>query len=252
MKRKTYTLGGKNYKTKADIRRRARAIKESNREEVSIAGEDHEFMLDLLGMHPDAAAKIGAGVKRFFIRSDVDMVGSKCFWVERVDGSETDFSYNKCIAESGDSDYQAFCAACRRAVARFTSDFKKKQFLSGGKMACPITGEIMTVDSAHVDHMEPWTFREIIKAYITFRSVDLSAVQIGGTNADGAMRKDLLDGDLKNDFVKFHNARARYRLLSPRGNQIAYQQSRAKEGRSDVRLGELCADVMRNAAGGAQ
>ena len=46
-------------------------------------------------MHPKANSKIGCGVKSIFVQED--QYGTFCFHVERVDGSEEDFSYRKCF-----------------------------------------------------------------------------------------------------------------------------------------------------------
>jgi hypothetical protein len=45
--------------------------------------------------HPDAGAKMGCGVNHFSVRS-ADF-GSKCFWVNRTDGTTEKFSYKACI-----------------------------------------------------------------------------------------------------------------------------------------------------------
>ncbi|MFL6800028.1 MAG: DCL family protein [Xanthobacteraceae bacterium] len=47
-----------------------------------------------LTLHPDAAAKMGARITHFSVRS-ADF-GSKCFWVNRVDGTTEKFSYKAC------------------------------------------------------------------------------------------------------------------------------------------------------------
>lgn len=44
---------------------------------------------------PDAATKIGSGVRGFEVRS-ADY-GTQCFWILRVDGSDERFSYKSCI-----------------------------------------------------------------------------------------------------------------------------------------------------------
>src|SRR5438132_1107626 len=48
------------------------------------------FLFDVLLRHPKANEKVGIGVRRFF-RS-----GSG-FWLERTDGTKTDFSFLKCL-----------------------------------------------------------------------------------------------------------------------------------------------------------
>jgi hypothetical protein len=66
-----------------------------------VSAEDAEVLLAALALHPDAAAnpdaaaKMGPGIAHFSVRS-ADF-GSKCFWVNRIDGSTEKFSYKACI-----------------------------------------------------------------------------------------------------------------------------------------------------------
>jgi hypothetical protein len=60
-----------------------------------ITGDDHAFLMQLLMKHPSAAAKIGAGVEHFTVESAKG--GTKCFYINRVDGSRDDFSFGKCL-----------------------------------------------------------------------------------------------------------------------------------------------------------
>lgn len=49
----------------------------------------------LLTRHRECASKIGAGLDHFKV--DKDGYGGRCFWVVRIDASQTDFSYRRCI-----------------------------------------------------------------------------------------------------------------------------------------------------------
>lgn len=60
-----------------------------------IMGDDHAFLLELLKKHPKAAEKIGAGVKHFAVEKAKG--GTQCFYITRVDGSRSDFSFIKCL-----------------------------------------------------------------------------------------------------------------------------------------------------------
>lgn len=63
--------------------------------EERVSEEDTAFLSAALLKHPDAKEKIGSGVSHFFVRS-ADY-GTKCFWVERRDGSQERFSYKSCV-----------------------------------------------------------------------------------------------------------------------------------------------------------
>lgn len=60
-----------------------------------VSSVDAVDLFALLARHNDAAQKIGCGVDHFKV--DKDGYGGRCFWVVRVDGSQEDFTYRRCI-----------------------------------------------------------------------------------------------------------------------------------------------------------
>ena len=60
-----------------------------------IHGADHEFLLELLKRHPRKEEKIGVCVKHFTVEKAQG--GTQCFYITRVDGSRSDFSFMKCL-----------------------------------------------------------------------------------------------------------------------------------------------------------
>ncbi|WP_244442965.1 DCL family protein [Candidatus Phaeomarinobacter ectocarpi] len=59
-----------------------------------VSGDDAEHLLNLVASHPNAADKIGVGIESFSVRT-ADY-GSRCFWVNRTDGSTEKFSFRAC------------------------------------------------------------------------------------------------------------------------------------------------------------
>lgn len=59
-----------------------------------VTDEDGEILKHLVNMHPEAAEKIGAGIESFSVRT-ADY-GTRCFWVNRVDGTTEKFSFRAC------------------------------------------------------------------------------------------------------------------------------------------------------------
>ena len=56
---------------------------------------DSVILRAALDRHPDAKSKIGGGITHFSVRS-ADF-GTKCFWVNRIDGSTEKFSHTACV-----------------------------------------------------------------------------------------------------------------------------------------------------------
>jgi Protein of unknown function (DUF3223) len=60
-----------------------------------VSVDDARVLTAALALHPEAEAKVGCGITHFSVRS-ADF-GTKCFWVNRTDGSTEKFSYRSCI-----------------------------------------------------------------------------------------------------------------------------------------------------------
>lgn len=60
-----------------------------------VSAPDEEVLRAALALHPEAEEKIGCGVAHFSVRS-ADF-GTKCFWINRPDGTTEKFSYKACI-----------------------------------------------------------------------------------------------------------------------------------------------------------
>lgn len=59
-----------------------------------VSADDAAILKKLVEMHPEAHDKIGVGIASFSVRT-ADF-GTRCFWVNRVDGSTEKFSFKAC------------------------------------------------------------------------------------------------------------------------------------------------------------
>ncbi|MHC2017682.1 DCL family protein [Methylobacterium sp. CM6247] len=60
-----------------------------------VSAADSDILRDALALHPESVAKIDTGIQSFSVRS-ADF-GTKCFWVNRVDGSTEKFALRACV-----------------------------------------------------------------------------------------------------------------------------------------------------------
>ena len=60
-----------------------------------VSSEDTSVLRSLICMHPDYKVKAGLGIASFSVRS-ADF-GTRCFWINRVDGSTEKFSFRSCL-----------------------------------------------------------------------------------------------------------------------------------------------------------
>lgn len=57
--------------------------------------DDSIVLRAALALHPEAREKTGSGVSHFSVRSAE--FGTKCFWLNRSDGTTEKFSFRRCI-----------------------------------------------------------------------------------------------------------------------------------------------------------
>ncbi len=89
--KKPVTLGPKHFDKKGDAVAYLKAMFQRYDVGDRVNAADAVVLEAVLARHPEAKEKIGAGVKDFSVRS-ADF-GTKCFWVNRTDGTTEKFSH---------------------------------------------------------------------------------------------------------------------------------------------------------------
>ncbi len=180
---------------------------------------DSQFLWDLLQRHPDAPEKIGCGVKRFF--KNPTTKGTSCFWVERVDGTPTDFSCKSCVYGKGNSLEQEFAEACREAVQPDLDAAKiahfKQHANAEGKVPCEVTGEMVAIYESHLDHKKPMTFEVIVKTFIASNKLTIKPSMLS-VPADAQFVTTFLDEELRQKFRDYHHGVCDLRIVAAKAN----------------------------------
>ncbi len=91
----SHTIGGHTFPTTTAAEEFIQTLLHARPLREIVAEPDHSFLCDLLSRHPDAAEKIGTGVRHF--TAEPSKGGKRCFYVTRVDDSKMDFSTGKCL-----------------------------------------------------------------------------------------------------------------------------------------------------------
>lgn len=89
------TLGSEHFEKKSDAVAYLKAMLHRYDVGDRVNDADTVVLKAALDRHPDAREKIGPGVKDFSVRS-ADY-GTKCFWVNRTDGTTVKFSHSACV-----------------------------------------------------------------------------------------------------------------------------------------------------------
>lgn len=89
------TLGPMHFANKGDAATYLRAMLYRYDVGDKVGADDEVILRAALGRHPEAKAKIGSGITHFSVRT-ADF-GTRCFWVDRTDGTTEKFSHKECI-----------------------------------------------------------------------------------------------------------------------------------------------------------
>lgn len=209
-----FIVNGQTFITKHALAAHTQAILQSYRPGEVLSVEDTAFVADLLLRHPRADEKIGDGIARIRVaRIKFNATG---FVLDRIDGTTIDFSYRQCIRPLTHASRarQAF----RRAVEDQVLAVKAAAIPAhGATIVCPVTGEVVGWEQAHVDHAPPATFAALLARYLGERDATLDDVPLV-PSPDGIGW--LLAEDCAADWAQWHQRHARLRVVSRHANLV--------------------------------
>ncbi len=208
-----YAIGPHVFHSLGRAQEHAQRILKRGTPEAPLAGSEFAFMRALLERHPNAARKAGAGVDSIFVRVNWKTAEyeNRCFWLRRIDGSETDFSYTECIAPTDHRSH--FLRAARLCIHYQIQEFRDAERARLGETTvCPLSGREFAIATSHVDHQFPNTFEVLIDRFISERSINIDDVEIISGWHDG-IHHEFADSRLASSWKEFHRAHAVLRLL---------------------------------------
>jgi hypothetical protein len=216
-----YVINGTVFKSRTALQNHIRGILNQTEIGATVFYEHRPFLEDLFKRHSSYEEKAGSGI------GDIRVVHAmpyktRCFEIERVDGTRTDISYLECLKPSTVFDW--FPAACRSAVVEQIKAFKASAFAVSDRIACPVTHEAVTRETCHVDHAPPWTFETIVESFLGSSVLDLAQIEF--KDGDGVTTYEFLDRELAEMFAAYHAERASLRVVSKRTNLSLLRKGR--------------------------
>ncbi|MDH2429680.1 DCL family protein [Sphaerisporangium sp. TRM90804] len=184
----------------------------------------HErFLIDLLQLHPDTERKVGSGIDHFEIRANPLYPNQVSFFIVRTDGSETEFSFTKCLTPP--TQRHLVLNAMRQAVGPQVIAFLHATFRDGDEVRCAVTGAILNgPDGAHVDHYDP-EFLVLATDYVLAHG-GWDAFELFST--DGAVGPSFADVKQAEAWVDHHRMPASLRVVSIRANLSLLRRGRIR------------------------
>ena len=212
------------------------------------APEDHADLVALIDRYDPILDQVGEPAKgcgqigHFERRLNTGTSWSNSgFWVVRQDGSATDFSYIWAVKGLPGDRSKDFYGACREAVALDLVLAKKQAFAQygddQGRVACELSGVMVTIDDAHLDHAWP-NFSHLVSGFRAARgwSRDIPDGVVSAP-ADGQMKATFVDSAVADTFRTYHHDQAMLRILSRTANLQTASQARRPRVARPVHVG---------------
>jgi len=175
----------------------------------AVNDEDSTFLFDLIQLHPEAEQKIGGGIASFSVEQND---GSRGFWLTRVDGSRTDWSFLACLAPP--TSEQEALAGFRSAIRDQIEAFRVSA-LARSDLRCAVSDEALSAKNIHIDHDPP--FQDLLLGFLTQRGMQLALVGVKPTT-DGSTVTELADDELRALWTEFHRTNAGLRAVTRKVN----------------------------------
>jgi hypothetical protein len=183
-------------------------------EQTITAAADHADLLALIQRYDetvtDRPSKAGLGVAAFMRRRNHFSGGftTAGFWLRRIDGTETDFSFVQAVKGQPREQDKEFTEACRVAVAADLKAAKERFFATyadiQGRVLCDVSGRLVTFDQAHIDHADP-TFRQLVATFRAARGWRQSIPPgVLTAPADQQTQTSFVDPAVAGAFREFH------------------------------------------------
>ena len=217
---KKYQIGGLSFTSQRAVSKWMNQIRQSYQYGETISDPAHVAAIsDLLLHHKERSEKVGTGVKRFFVDFSPDHP-TRCFWIERVDGTITKFGVPACLVSVRNLNLQSL----RQAVESFVEDFKVHRIGTAKFFISDYSGLEFALTEAHVDHEIP--FELIADKFFQDAGFSLDDGLLT-KSSDSTSKPTWINQPLIVRFVDYHSGFP-LRLVSARENLSDIRRSHSK------------------------
>lgn len=207
-----YIFGGLAFTSKSAVAAHARELRARYaRRETITAPTDIAFLSELFACNVEAHEKRGNGIKRFYW-AKAPQHPTECFWIERMDGLETEFGVPACLDEIG----RLNRAALRAAVSSDIDAFRRTKLASGSPhTVSEFSGKSFPTEEMEADHITP--FAEIVRTFFEPLGIDVGNYML--TQAVDAQSEPVWRDPQRIEAFRVFHARFPLRIVHRSENQ---------------------------------
>jgi hypothetical protein len=203
-----FTISGKKFATKQAVEGHIREMFWRYPAMGALTGEDREFVLALIDMHPSRLVIVDCGIRSIHIQPvPLHEKDQRRFLVKRIDDSLRDFSWRNSLSPK--SAERKLAGILRYLIKPQIQDFKKRTFR--GRCENETCKSPLSPENCEVDHADP-TFKQLMDGWL--RTVRLSPDDIAIVRRTEYQANSYLeDPVLAQAWVDYHEINARLRCV---------------------------------------
>jgi len=191
------------------------SIRDRYKDGEFLKGVDIGAMDYYLKMHRWHKQKIGGQFFRIFVDTN-KKYNTRGFFIEREDGTRTDFSFYECIYPT--KGYRSdFIKAARAAIENDIIDFRDSYFSFSYNLNCPLCSIEMSKNNSHIDHY-PIKFRDLLNNFIILNNIEDFKKITEPENWDNILGVEITDITVKEKWIQYHKEHAKLRAICPKCN----------------------------------
>lgn len=176
------------FKSKAEAKARYSLILKNWDLWEIIHGDDEHLLFALLDMHPWRKSIVGSSRVVGFRLVPTEYRGRSLDAI-REDGSSAAFPLGRAFEKRNPNKLEVFRQRCRKAIAPQVIGFKRRYYEMFMTFQCAITGETLTWDNVHIDHVVP--FEDMIQDWLKEHPGDYSQQSVQGFADWHSMKAEL-------------------------------------------------------------
>lgn len=204
-------LGGKEFRTKKDLREFLSQEREKTPLGTLVNEQADRVLRDLLSFHPDQDRKVGVGISHFTVRFMPPNTTS--FWLHRSDGTMEDFSFHKCIQHVSGVGFRE-----REVKVKLREMIRCSISVFRGNLpeitTCALTGTSLRRGDAAIDHAYPDTFSALVRRFLISERLEWDSFPIE-YSGDPKIGRIVSDPGVSSRWHTFHDTKAYLRPVSP-------------------------------------
>ncbi|MCK5600701.1 DCL family protein [Candidatus Pacearchaeota archaeon] len=201
--------------TKKEQIRKCQEIRDKYKDGEFLKGEDFDFLFSIFRKHRWYADKTKGQAHWFYVDTSKEYK-TRCFFIEREDGTTTDFSFYECIYPT--KVYrQDFNKAARKAIEQDIINFRNEYFSFSNVLICPLCKSEMSKNNSHIDHY-PVKFRDILNDFIKEYGIKDFQTITEPEDWDNINGVEITDSEIKYKWIEYHNSKEKLRAICPNCN----------------------------------